>query len=171
MHPTDILEHDNLPLQSVWKRLLVVGSIAAGKSHLAKALQKDEFPYPIYSIDDFRITNDASTQIGEERAQSEFIESLDAEVGIYECTGGGKIHPSLLEISHHFPFDCIFRVHTPISLSVSRCQSRNEWPPYPYEIFPDSVIIQQINVELDSLGFGVKNQIWNKQKLVHVRGW
>lgn len=151
-------------------RVLVIGTIGAGKSHMIGHLVDQTETIMVHSIDDYRREHGAWTQLGEERARDEFLRACVEKNGIFECTGGGPLHDHIKQIVLSNPFDFIIRVHTPTEVCMQRVSSRSDWPPYPNDIMPDSDLIQSISKELDRHGFDLLSSAWQEQPLVHVTG-
>ena len=151
-------------------RVLVIGTIGAGKSNFICNLVKQTGPIQTHSIDDCRRENDAWTRAGEEKARETFVRACAEMKGIFECTGAGPLYKRIVQIAITNPFDCILRVHAPTQVCMDRVSSRREWPPYPIATMPDSVLINAISDELDLHGFDRQSSDWNGQALLHVSG-
>lgn len=151
-------------------RVLVIGTIGVGKSHIVGRLVEQIETIQAHSIDDYRREHRAWTQAGEERARDEFLRASVERNGIFEFTGGGPLHDEVEQIALSKPFDLIIRVHAPIEVCLERVSSRSDWPPYPNDIMPDSDLIQSISKELDRHGFDLLSSAWQEQPLVHVSG-
>jgi predicted kinase len=151
-------------------RVLVIGTIGAGKSHFISRLVASPESIQTHSIDDCRRENGASTRAGEEKARETFLRACAEESGIFECTGAGPLYKRLEQIASANPFDCVVRLHAPSQVCVDRVTSRHDWPPYPITTMPDSALIDAISKELDSHGFDRQSSDWNGQRLLHVSG-
>ena len=151
-------------------RALVIGTIGAGKSHFIDQLQAKHARLDRHSIDDCRRIHDAHTRCGEAAAQEAFLKSCAEGRGFFEFTGGGPLYAPVERISRTNPFDYIIRVHTPTSVCMERVLQRTDWPPYPNEVMPDSILIDAIVQELDEHGFHIDSSDWNGQPLLHVLG-
>ena len=151
-------------------RVLVIGTIGAGKSHFISNLVEGFEPINSYSIDECRRENGAWTRAGEEQAREAFLLACAEKNGFFECTGAGPLYKRIEQITISNPFDCIFRVHAPTQVCMDRVTSRHDWPPYPIAIKPDSEMIDAISNELDSHGFDRLASEWNGQRLLHVSG-
>ena len=152
-------------------RVLVIGTIASGKSFAVDRIKEQLPELVINSIDNFRRTCDASTESGESDAQTKFLRTMSLSNGIFEFTGAGPLFTPLESICYTNPFDLIVRIHSPIDACVQRVQTRRSWPPYPHSELPKKKMIASINEKLDSQGFRIDSNDWRGQKLVHVRGW
>ena len=151
-------------------RVLVIGTIGAGKSHFICNLLAQFEPVQYHSIDDYRRESGAWTQAGEEKARETFLRACAEERGIFECTGAGPLYNRIKQIAIANPFDCVMRVHAPTQVCMDRVTSRHDWPPYPTTTLPDSALIDAISDELDSHGFDRQSSDWNGQRLLHVSG-
>ena len=151
-------------------RVLVIGTIGAGKSHIICNLVKQTGTILTHSIDDCRRENGAWTSAGEEKARGSFLRACAEQNGIFECTGAGPLHEPIKQIATSNPFDFILRVHTPTAICMERVSSRRDWPPYPISTMPDSNLIDAISDELDRHGFDKRSTDWNGQPLLHVSG-
>ena len=151
-------------------RVLVIGTIGAGKSHFISNLVAQSEPIQFHSIDDCRRETSAWTRAGEEKARETFLRACAEESGVFECTGAGPLYKRIEQIAIANPFDCVVRVHAPTQVCMERVSSRRDWPPYPISTMPDSVLINAISDELDLHGFGRQSSDWNGQHLLHVSG-
>ena len=151
-------------------RVLVIGTIGAGKSHFISNLVAQSEPIQFHSIDDCRRETSAWTRTGEEKARETFLRACAEESGVFECTGAGPLYKRIEQIAIANPFDCVVRVHAPTQVCMERVYSRRDWPPYPISTMPDSVLINAISDELDLHGFGRQSSDWNGQHLLHVSG-
>jgi len=151
-------------------RVLVIGTIGAGKSHFISNLVATSEPIQTHSIDDCRRENGAWTRAGEEKARESFLRACAEERGIFECTGAGPLYKRIEQIAMEYPFDCVVRVHAPTQICMDRVNSRLDWPPYPITAMPDSALIDAISEELDSHGFDRQSSDWKGQHLLHVLG-
>jgi len=151
-------------------RVLVIGTIGAGKSHFISNLVATSEPIQTHSIDDCRRENGAWTQAGEEKARESFLRACAEERGIFECTGAGPLYKRIEQVARANQFDCVVRVHAPTQICMDRVNSRLDWPPYPITAMPDSALIDAISEELDSHGFGRQSSDWKGQRLLHVWG-
>lgn len=151
-------------------RILVIGTIGAGKSHFICNLVAQSEPIQTHSIDDCRRENGAWTLRGEEKARKTFLRACAQERGFFECTGAGPLYKHIEQIVIANPFDCVMRVHTPTHVCMERVTSRHDWPPYPNTTMPDSAMIDAISDELDLHGFDRQSSHWNGQRLLHVSG-
>jgi hypothetical protein len=152
-------------------RVLVIGTIASGKSFAVGRIKEQLPESEINSIDNFRRDCDASTEAGESDAQAKFLRAMSLSNGIFEFTGAGPLFASVEDICYTNPFDLVVRIHSPVDACVQRVQTRRSWPPYPHPEFPGRKMIVSINEKLDSQGFRIDSNYWREQKLVHVRGW
>ena len=155
---------------TVDSRVLVIGTIGAGKSYFISNLVAQFEPIQFHSIDDCRRENGAWTRAGEEKARETFLRACAEERGIFECTGAGPLYKQIEHIAIANPFDCVMRVHAPTQVCMDRVTSRHDWPPYPITTMPDSVLIDAISDELDLHGFDRQSSDWNGQRLLHVSG-
>ena len=151
-------------------RVLVIGTIGAGKSHFISNLVATSEPIQTHSIDDCRRENGAWTRAGEEKARESFLRACAEERGIFECTGAGPLYKRIEQIAMEYPFDCVVRVHAPTQICMDRVNARLDWPPYPITAMPDSALIDAISEELDSHGFDRQSSDWKGQHLLHVLG-
>jgi len=151
-------------------RVLVIGTIGAGKSHFISNLVATSEPIQTHSIDDCRRENGAWTQAGEEKARESFLRACAEERGIFECTGAGPLYKRIEQVARANQFDCVVRVHAPTQICMDRVNSRLDWPPYPITAMPDSALIDAISEELDSHGFDRQSSDWKGQHLLHVLG-
>lgn len=151
-------------------RVLVIGTIGTGKSHLISNLVASFELIQTHSIDDCRRQNGAWTRAGEEKARESFLRACAEERGIFECTGAGPLYKRIEQIAMENPFDCVMRVHAPTQICMDRVNSRLDWPPYPITTMPDSALIDAISEELDSHGFDRQSSDWKGQQLLHVLG-
>jgi len=151
-------------------RVLVIGTIGAGKSHFISNLVASSELIQTHSIDDCRQENGAWTRAGEEKARETFLRACAEESGFFECTGAGPLYKRIEQIAMANPFDYVMRVHTPTQVCMDRVNSRHNWPPYPSTIMPDSALIDAISDELDLHGFDRHSSEWNAQRLLHVSG-
>ena len=151
-------------------RVLVIGTIGAGKSHFISNLVATSEPIQTHSIDDCRRENGASTRAGEEKARETFLRACAEESGVFECTGAGPLYKRIQQVASANPFDCVVRLHAPTQVCTERVSSRLDWPPYPITTKPDSVLINAISDELDLHGFDRQSSDWNGQRLLHVSG-
>jgi len=151
-------------------RVLVIGTIGAGKSHFISNLVASSEPIQTYSIDDCRRENGASTRSGEEKARDTFLRACAEESGVFESTGAGPLYKRIEQVASANPFDCVVRLHAPTQVCMERVSSRLDWPPYPITTKPDSVLINAISEELDLHGFDRQSSDWNGQRLLHVSG-
>ena len=151
-------------------RILVIGTIGAGKSHFICNLVAQSELIQTYSIDDCRREKGAWTLAGEEKARKTFLRACAEERGFFECTGAGPLYKRIEQIANANPFDCVMRVHAPTHVCMERVTSRHDWPPYPNTTMPDSAMIDAISDELDFHGFDRQSSHWNGQRLLHVSG-
>ena len=151
-------------------RVLIIGTIGAGKSHFICNLVEEFDSVKTHSIDDCRRENSAWTRAGEKKARETFLRACAEKNGIFECTGAGPLYKRIEQIAFSNPFDCVLRVHTPTQVCMERVSSRRDWPPYPITTMPDSNLIDAISDELDSHGFDRQSSEWNGQILLHVSG-
>ena len=151
-------------------RVLVIGTIGAGKSHFISNLVATSEPIQTHSIDDCRRENGAWTRAGEEKARESFLRACAEERGIFECTGAGPLYKRIEQIALENPFDCVVRVHAPTHICMDRVNARLDWPPYPITTMPDSALIDAISEELDTHGFDRPSSDWKGQRLLHVWG-
>ncbi len=151
-------------------RILVVGTIAAGKSHLISSMNELGRAIFVHSIDDYRVKHDASTVSGEANARNSFLSACSEQNGIFEFTGGGPLFNDVKLIAFLRPFDFVIRVHAPTDICLQRISVRTSWPPYPNDVMPDSNLIEDISYELDENGFGIEVSEWIGQELIHVAG-
>ena len=151
-------------------RVLVIGTIASGKSFTVDRI-KEKLPYlAINAIDNYRREYQASTKAGEFIAQSKFLKAMSLSKGIFEFTGAGPLFAPMEEICSTNPFDLIVRIHSPVDACIQRVRARSSWPPYPYPELPTEEMIFSIGKKLDSQGFSIGSNYWKEQKLVHVSG-
>ena len=155
---------------TVDSRVLVIGTIGAGKSHFISNLVASFKLIQTHSIDDCRRENGAWTRAGEEKARETFLRACVEERGFFECTGAGPRYKRIEQIAIANPFDCVVRVHAPTQVCMERVSSRRDWPPYPITKMPDSALIDAISDELDSHGFDRQSSDWNGQHLLHIPG-
>ena len=151
-------------------RVLVIGTIGAGKSHFISNLVATSEPIQTHSIDDCRRENGAWTRAGEEKARETFLRACAEENGFFEFTGAGPLYKRIEQVAIANPFDCVVRVHAPTQVCMERVSSRRDWPPYPIATMPDSVLIDAISDELDLHGFDRQSSDWNGHRLLHVSG-
>ena len=151
-------------------RILVIGTIGVGKSHLIGRIIEQAAGIQAHSIDALRREHEACTEAGEKRARDAFLQACTEQKGIFEFTGGGPLFKDVKRISRSHPFDLIIRVHAPAEVCVERVSARTDWPPYPNEIMPDQNMIDAISDELDGHGFDSLSLDWNGQPLLHVSG-
>ena len=151
-------------------RVLVIGTIASGKSFTVDRIKEQLPELAINSIDNYRRESDASTEAGESIARSKFLRAMSLSNGIYEFTGAGPLFSPLEDICFTNPFDLIVRIHSPVDVCVERVQAHRSWPPYPHPELPSRKMIISINEKLDSQGFRIDSNYWRDQKLIHVRG-
>lgn len=151
-------------------RVLVVGTIGAGKSHLITNLVASSELIQTHSIDDCRRENGAWTSAGEEKARETFLRACAEESGFFECTGAGPLYKRIEQIAMANPFDCVMRVHAPTQVCMDRVTSRHDWPPYPSTTMPDGTLIDAISDELDSHGLDRQSSDWMGQRLLHITG-
>ena len=163
--------HEQLhPLLQGSQRVLVVGTIASGKTSFIESISRSVH-LAVYRLDDARHLFNAATIGGEESARTSFLNTMAHNPGVFECTGAGPLHPHISAISSRAPFDAIIRVHTPVEICLQRCAERREWPPYPTNQMPDRELIKSIDDELDRHGFASEENTWKDQSLIHVQGW
>ena len=155
---------------AAYSRVLVIGTIGAGKSHFISNLVAQSEPIQFHSIDDCRRETSAWTRAGEEKARETFLRACAEESGVFECTGAGPLYKRIEHIAIANPFDCVVRVHAPTQVCMERVSSRRDWPPYPISTMPDSVLINAISDELDLHGFDRQSSDWKGQRLLHVSG-
>ena len=151
-------------------RVLVIGTIGAGKSHFISNLVATSESIQTHSIDDCRRENGAWTRAGEEKARETFLRACAEENGFFECTGAGPLYKRIEQVARANPFDCVVRLHAPTQVCMERVSSRRDWPPYPIVTMPDSVLIDAISDELDQHGFDRQSSDWNGHRLLHVSG-
>ena len=151
-------------------RVLIIGTIGAGKSHMMRYLVNQADDIQAYSIDDFRRECKASSESGEAAARQGFLRACTEQNGVFEFTGGGPLHEGVKKIALSKPFDIIIRIHTPAEVCMERVSSRSDWPPYPNDLMPDLNLIDAISNELDSHGFDTQSSDWKGQPLLHVWG-
>lgn len=151
-------------------RILVIGTIGAGKSHVIRSLVNKTEAIQAYTIDDFRREYGASSESGEATARQRFLHACSEHNGVFEFTGVGPLHEGVKQIALRKPFNFIIRVHAPSEVCIKRISTRNDWPPYPSKIMPDLDLINAISIELDKHGFDTCSSYWKGQPVLHVSG-
>ena len=114
-------------------KVLIIGTLGAGKTTLAQALsQKTRYPY--VSIDDCRIRYSDGTFEGEDAAWQYFLKACsDPSPGILEFSGGG---PHVCEVSVSLLLSkmsiLIIWIDMPHDLCIERASKRNIIIPAPF---------------------------------------
>lgn len=114
-------------------KILVIGTLGAGKTTLARALSQ-ETGYPYVSIDDCRIRYSDGTYDGEDAAWHYFLRAcLDPSPHILEFSGGGphvgEVRDAL--ISSGLPV-IILWIDSPLDLCIKRASNREILIPAPF---------------------------------------
>jgi shikimate kinase len=142
------------------QKILVIGTLGAGKTTLAESLARDTgFPYD--SIDDCRIRYGDGTVSGEESAWDHFLEVCGrSEPGILEFSGGGphvdEVRKSLL--CSTIPVSVIWLV-LPLDTCITRALGRQKNIPAPFQWAPVEHFVPAIHYSIESAW----DSIWSRE--------
>lgn len=144
-------------------KILVLGNINSGKSHLADILAARLPHYTVIQLDAYRKAYSDGSMEGEKDATSRFIQdSIHTEHAVVECTGLGNI---AVELQAKLPPKSylVLVMGTPLSMCLDRVDMQKFASiPYPYHQEDIRDTIKRLDAEIQS---GSLQKLWEKQAL------
>ncbi len=134
-------------------KILVFGTICAGKSTIAKKITNQYPGFDFLGIDDFRLKYSDGTKEGEEKALKKFIEAVDPSLKnqVIEGSGFGQtgldLFDRLLETRDKI-FMLILKV--PSEMSLERRKKRKKTKvPFPWEHIEIERMVERFNMLIE----------------------
>lgn len=142
-------------------KVLLFGSIASGKTTIAKLIKKEYSYFEIISIDNFRKEFGDYTMEGEKAAQTEFLNAIkQSKNQIIEASGLGKLGFEIYNKLEEFNDEILLVIlHIPVEEINARIKNRSWDIPFPGKQEKLENIIQTINF---GILFGKIPMIWSE---------
>lgn len=132
-------------------KILVFGNIGSGKSTVINGL-KEQFPFEVIAIDDFRRKFGDGSKANELEARSNFFSAIEQNKNQFiECIGVGQVADELFQLLQRFkePIICL-TLTTPKEICEQRLGERIWDIPFPEPIEKVSSLLERAEIKISN---------------------